>query len=106
MYLIQIDGIVYEKKGGIPFTFVEALEELYGVRGARVLRLDGTVVVDRAGSTSEVVHLPTGRRIARRKTDRAVREWLAWMEERNAQRRAEEQHAALVRRLRTSRAAA
>lgn len=88
MYLIQIDGITYEKKGGAPFTFVEALEELYGTRGARVLRLDGTVVVDRAGSTTEVAHLPTGRTVVRRKTVQARRAWLAWMQERNATLRA------------------
>lgn len=76
MYLIQIDHRVFERKGGGGFGLVEALRELYGVRGAAVLRLDGTVAVSHAGSASAVGHVKrngTTRNIRRRMTRRAAR---------------------------------
>lgn len=81
-YLVKLDGVTYEPKGapGGAFTLVDAMREVYGVGGAQVVRLDGTVAVDRAGSATEVVHvLPDGRRrtVRRRLTWRARREELA-----------------------------
>lgn len=75
MYLIQIDHIVYENLGGGTFTLVEALGEVYGVRNARILREDGTVAVERAGSASVVVHAPTRMEILRRPVRRGVTQW-------------------------------
>lgn len=66
MYAIEVDGITYLRRGGGGFSLVEAMREVYGVAHARVLRADGTVVVDSAGSASEVVHVSTGRRVRRR----------------------------------------
>lgn len=86
MYLIELDGITYEQKGGAPFTLPGALAEVYGCRGVRILRTDGTVVVDRAGSSVELVHVPTGRRIIRRLTARARRAWIADMAARSVHR--------------------
>lgn len=72
MYLIRVDHITYERRGGGTFTLVEAMRELLGVRNAQVLREDGTLAVDRAGSTTQVVHAPTGRIVTRRLTRRAA----------------------------------
>lgn len=71
LYLIVLDGIVYEGyRDGRPFTLVDAMREVYGTRGVTICRLDpGDVlvpVVTNAGSSSDVVHTPTGRRIRRR----------------------------------------
>jgi hypothetical protein len=68
VYLIQIDHRVFEKKGGGGFTLVEALDELYGTFNCRVLRLDGTPAVEKAGSSISLIHAPTGRRVVRRLT--------------------------------------
>jgi len=67
MYLIQIDHIIYERKGGGLFTLPDAMREVYGVGGARILREDGTVAVLSAGSAYAVEHLPTWRTVTRRK---------------------------------------
>lgn len=77
MYLIELDGITYEPKGGGAFTLPGALAELRGTRGARILRIDGTVAVEHAGSDYVVTHAPTGRQIVRRLTRPAARRWLA-----------------------------
>jgi hypothetical protein len=67
MYLIRLwPGVIYEHREGRPFTLVEALREVYGVRDVSILRADGTPVVRSAGSASEVTHAPTGRTIRRR----------------------------------------
>lgn len=66
MYAIELGGVQYLAADGTGFSLTAALRELYGVAGARILRLDGTVVVDRAGSSSQVVHVPTGRTVRRR----------------------------------------
>lgn len=66
MYLIAIDHVIYERKGGGTFTLPDALRELRGVAGARILRLDGTVAVRRAGSDYAVEH-SSGRTVIRRK---------------------------------------
>jgi hypothetical protein len=67
MYMIQIGHVVYDAhRGGRPFTLVDAVHAVYGVRYARVLRTDGTVVVSNAGSCHEVTHAPTGRIVRRR----------------------------------------
>jgi ferric-dicitrate binding protein FerR (iron transport regulator) len=63
MYLIQLGHIVYQHKDGSPFTLPEAMREVYGVGQARILRLDGTPAVLNAGSSSEVMHAPSGRRV-------------------------------------------
>lgn len=70
MYLIAIGPNTYEPRDGRPgFTLVEALREVCGTGGARVLRLDGTVVVRDAGSTvAPWTHAPTGRTIRHRPT--------------------------------------
>jgi hypothetical protein len=67
VYLIAVDNVIYEWKGGRPFTLVEAMRELYGCRNAHVIRLDGTLVVLHAGNASGVTHVPSGRTIRRRK---------------------------------------
>lgn len=74
MYTISIDGISYYgfSGAGRPFTLVEAMREVYGVRSAAVYRLDGTLVVRNAGSSYEVIYAPTERRIVRRLTRRAL----------------------------------
>lgn len=82
MYLIQIDHIVYERKGGGTFTLPEAMREVRGFRNARVLRDDAqqTVVVRDAGSTEKPwTHVPTGRKISHRLTRWAAAEWHAAM---------------------------
>jgi hypothetical protein len=71
LYLIVLDGIVYEGyRDGRPFTLVDAMRQVYGTRGVTICRLDpGDVlvpVVTNAGSASQVVHAPTGQRIRRR----------------------------------------
>jgi hypothetical protein len=63
MYLIKLGPVTYERKGGGGFTLPEAMSEVYGVGQASILRLDGTVVVRNAGSSVEVQHAPTGRRL-------------------------------------------
>jgi hypothetical protein len=65
MYLIKIDHLIYVRRGGGLFTLPEAMREVYGVRGAQVLRADGTVAVRDAGSSVEVTHAPTGRVVRR-----------------------------------------
>jgi hypothetical protein len=69
MYLIQLGPKVYERRGGGGFTLVEALTELRGTGGARILRLDGSVAVERAGSDFAVEH-SSGRTVIRRKVRR------------------------------------
>lgn len=71
MYLIAVDHLVYERKGGQPFTLVEAMREVYGCAHAHVLRLDGTLVVLDAGNAHAMVHVPSGRPVRRRKVRRA-----------------------------------
>jgi hypothetical protein len=66
MYLVQVDHVVYERKGGGTFTLPEAMREVRGVGYARVLRADLTVVVSDAGSTAAVLHVPSGRVVHRR----------------------------------------
>lgn len=73
MYLIQIDHIVYEQRGGGLFTLPDAMRAVYGTGNAKVLREDGTVAVTAAGSSVTVQHAPTGRMINRRMTWRARR---------------------------------
>jgi hypothetical protein len=65
VYLIQIDHIVYEKRGGASFTLPEAMRALYGTGNARVLREDGTVVVSHAGSAYSVTHEPSAKVVRR-----------------------------------------
>jgi hypothetical protein len=65
MYLIQIDHVVYERRGGGSFTLPEAMREVYGVGNARVLREDGTEVIRAAGSSYAVTHVPSGRTVLR-----------------------------------------
>ena len=62
----ELAGVEYLRGDGAAFSLTEALRELYGVGHAGILRVDGTVVVDRAGSSSQVVHVPTGRTVRRR----------------------------------------
>ena len=64
MYLIKLwPGVLYEHRDGRPFTLVEAMREVYGVRDASIVREGGTPVVLGAGSASQVTHAPTGRTI-------------------------------------------
>lgn len=75
VYLIQVDHQIFEGfRDGTPFSLIDAMHEVYGCGNARVLRADGTPVVERAGSSHEVVHAPTGRIIQRRLTERAHRQ--------------------------------
>lgn len=69
MYLVQIDHIVYRT----PVSLVEAMRSVYGCGNARILRADGTLAVTYAGSSVEVMHAPTGRKVQRRGTRRARR---------------------------------
>lgn len=66
MYLIEIDGIAYQRRGGGGFTLTAAMRELYGVAHARILRADGTPVVAQAGSSSQIVYMPKERTVHRR----------------------------------------
>jgi hypothetical protein len=67
MYLIKLwPGVIYEHREGRSFTLVAALQEIYGVRDASIIREDGTPVVLSAGSASQVTYAPTGRTIRRR----------------------------------------
>lgn len=50
MFLVQVDHIVYERKGGGGFGFGSAMSEVRGVGNAQVLTMDGQSVVERAGS--------------------------------------------------------
>lgn len=76
MYRVQVDGIVYGRKGGGTLSLVEAVGVVRGCAGARVLRADGTVVLTQAGSTElPWVYAPTGRQIRHRLTWRARRRW-------------------------------
>lgn len=71
MYLIKLGPVTYERKGGGGFTLPEALDEVYGVGYASILRLDGTEVVSDAGSSYAVLHVPTGRIVHRHRHVRA-----------------------------------
>lgn len=64
MYLIGIDHLIYEPRGGGAFTLPAARRELRGTANAKIYRLDGTLVVANAGSTCEMIHIPSGRRVA------------------------------------------
>lgn len=64
MYYVKLGPITYAK----PLTLVEALRELRGTGDAKIVRADGTVAVDQAGSDTILVHAPTSRRIYRRPT--------------------------------------
>jgi len=68
MYLISLDGRLYERKGGGTFTLIEAMQEAYGCAGITIYRDDAalTPVVRNAGSATEVEYAPTERRIRRR----------------------------------------
>lgn len=66
MYLIQLGPVTYEPKGGGSWSLPEALREVYGVGNARILRTDGTVAVSSAGSSTVLIHQPSGRRVYRR----------------------------------------
>ena len=70
MYRIALGPITYSKRGGVPFTLPEAMRELRGCGGARIVRLDGTVAVRNAGSDYAVQHAPTGRTVRRRTVTR------------------------------------
>lgn len=73
MYLIELGPVIYEPKGGGTFTLPEALDELRGVRAARILRADDlTVAVLDAGDVAHVTHV---RRDGRRTT---VVRWRHW----------------------------
>jgi hypothetical protein len=74
VYLIRFwPGVIYEHRDRRPFTLVEAMRtveamrEYYGVEEASILREDGSPVVLRAGSASEITHAPSGRTLPRRK---------------------------------------
>jgi hypothetical protein len=54
-------------KAGAQLSLVDCLRAVYGVANARVYRGDGTLAVDQAGSSVEVVHAPTGRHVYRRR---------------------------------------
>lgn len=49
MYLVQIDHVTYCKRGGQPFTLVEAWQELDGVGNSRIVTESGRVVLSPAG---------------------------------------------------------
>jgi hypothetical protein len=74
VYLIQIDHVIYEPRGGGSFTLSDALRELHGCGHARILRIDGTVAVDSAGSDYAVRHAPTGRLVKRRRRSEQLAE--------------------------------
>lgn len=80
MYLFRIDDRTYVRRDGQPMSLTEAMAAVYGCGNAGVIRTDGTMVVERAGSASEVTYAPTGRRIVRGMTNRARRRWLATQE--------------------------
>ena len=82
MYAVEIDGIEYHRRDSADFSLTDAMRELYGVANARIVRVvDGSVVVDNAGSSSEFVHVPSGttvRRRDRRRPDRDYRQSRTW----------------------------
>lgn len=73
MYQLVIDGIAYRTG-----SLVALLTEARGCGGARILRTDGTPVVDRAGSDAGPLHYrPRNRQVHRRMTRHAARAWAA-----------------------------
>jgi hypothetical protein len=65
-YMFAMGPALYDAdRNGRPLSLVACLIAVYGVGQARIYRTDGTLVVDRAGSSVEIVHAPTGRRISR-----------------------------------------
>ena len=68
-YLIEEirPGIIFEPKGGGTFTLVQAMREVYGMRGVRIVRADAalTPVVESPGSDMQFTHVPSGRVIRR-----------------------------------------
>ena len=73
MYLIQVDHIIYGKRHNDSFTLAEAMWAVHGTGNARILRSDGTVIVENAGSDYAVRHVPTGRIVKRRTVPRVAR---------------------------------
>jgi hypothetical protein len=67
VYLIKLGPVTYEKRGGDTFTLPEAMSEVHGTGQAQILRTDGTVVVNGAGSDYAVQHVPSGRTVRRRR---------------------------------------
>lgn len=64
MYEFEFGPIRYNcHKDGRPITLVDAIRAVYGVGQARILRSDGTVIVNNAGSSVQVTHLPSGRMV-------------------------------------------
>jgi hypothetical protein len=62
-FFIKLGPVTYERKGGGGWTLPEALAQVHGVGHARILRADGTVAVDDAGSDCAVTLVePDGRR--------------------------------------------
>ena len=58
MYLLEVGPVIYEPKGGGTFTLTQALHELRGVLGARILRVgDLSVAVLDAGDIAHVTHV-------------------------------------------------
>jgi hypothetical protein len=72
MYVLQVDGYVYPR----PLTLPQALIEIRGCAGAKILRAaDLSIVVERAGSDTEVEyvsHLSGRRRTVRRRPTRVT----------------------------------
>ena len=71
MYTFSLGSQHYERwRDGRPFTLMEAMREVFGVGAATVYRVNPdatlTVVVCNAGSSTAIVHAPTGRTLARR----------------------------------------
>ncbi len=61
----------YERwRDGRPVTLGECLDACYGVGAARIWRINAdetiSLVVEQAGSATELVYAPTGRRLRRR----------------------------------------
>lgn len=58
MYLLELGSVIYEPKGGGTFTLPQALDELRGVHGARILRADDlSVAVLDASDVARVTHV-------------------------------------------------
>lgn len=73
MYLLELGPIIYEPKGGGTFTLPQALDEVRGVRGARILRADDlTIAVFDAGDIAQMTHV---RRDGRQTTITPSRQW-------------------------------
>jgi hypothetical protein len=84
LYGLRVDGIIYTHRPdveGEQYTLVTAMQDAKGTGNAQVVRCDAVlgrwvVVVDRAGSSHDAVHVASGHRFDQ--TPSRVRRWAVW----------------------------